>query len=1707
MAPLAAGSTPLVVRFKANASRAQRSAAIAAIGARQVGELGQLRAHVVQAGPGQAARLMAAYARHPLVQSVAPAVKLGIAQTALPTATAATPSSTPARTATAAPASTSTAAATLAASSTAAATATATTPPGSRTPAATATAAPTTAATAAPQTATPAPTGTVAATPTAATPTMSPTALATAAPPSDPLYPQQWALQAIGWSRVWNPAAASATVKIAVLDTGVDASHPDLAGRMAAGQSFTGGNPATDPNGHGTAMAGIAAASTNNGAGIAGVAFAGATVQPVQVLAADGTGYDSDVSAGIVWAADNGAKVILLAMSSPTYSSLLNDAAAYAWSRGAVVVAATGNGGGATPSYPAGLPNVLGATATDQNGRLAGFSNSGDAAVAAPGVNVETLSPGGGYRTVSGTSASAAIVAGEAALLLSSGLGNAAAANQVRAGVDPLPGTAALWGQVDLPKALGAALPAVATATPFATPTGTATAVLAAAGLPAATTATQVYGQNNSFSTSGTGTTSTTMSNPYQAAVNSFGDLYVADTSNNRILYFASGSTTATQVYGQLGSFTSSVANNGGVSATSMSNPYGVAVDGANNLYVADSNNNRVLFFPLTGGQHYAQTTATVVYGQASLTGSSPGLSSTGLNQPRSVAVSPTGDLYVVDQNNNRVLFFANGSTTATQVYGQGGAFNTNSANNGGLSADSLSQPFGVAVDPGGNLYIADSANNRELYYPKAGGQNYAQTTATRVYGQFGSFTSAAANNGGFSADSLGSPLFNVAFSPSGDVYMADQNRILFFPGTSTTATAVYGQAGSFTSDGCTGTSTTGLCGEHGVATDSSGNLYVVDGAQNRVLLFPASGTSVSNSTVTASPTSVTADGVTTSTITVTLLDSSSNPVAGDTVILSPSSGASIISAASGPSDASGQVTFTVHDSIAELVAYAATDTTSGVPIAQTASVTFTPGVVSAGTSTVTAAPGSVAADGVATSTITVTLKDANGNAIPGKTVTLAAGSGSSVISAASGPSTVSGIVTFTVHDAVAEALSYTATDSTDSVVLTQTAAVIFTAGAVNGGTSTVTAAPASVAADGTTASTITVTLKDANGNGVSGKTVTLAAGSGSSIISAASGPSTVAGVVTFSVTDTVAESVTYTATDASDTILVTQTAAVTFQSGAVSSSLSMVAASPASVLADGTSTSTITVTLNDSNGNPVSGKTVTLAGSGSSTISAASGPSTAAGVVTFTVRDSAVESATYTATDTTDSVTLILTASVSFTAGPVAAQASTVAANPSSVNADGTVSTVSVTLNDGLGHGVSGKTVTLTAASGSSAISPSSAITGTGGLATFGVKDTTAESVTYTATDVTDSNLSVGTATVTFVSGATATPTVTSTPAPSTQNQNQQPATNQGATVAGGSTVNANGSVTINAGTSSVSGAASVVGSAGPNSGVADLPATFSLATSFVTSTGEVASPPIDVASITGTAPESVTASISGPSVVLGGNVALAVTGDMLAGVPGGKLTVSFTANPSTGGPATALLGPGFMLTDPGSPGRTILGINFADGNGNPVTSFPSKFPIEMKYNATDVGQAQGNASKLTGAYVIDALSPPTENPLGLPIGAVVLFPQENVSTNTTTGTVTVLTQVLGSTVSVVTNPVGYVQTTSADVTEFSSFDPNTSQSFGTKAAQSYLQVVEPPIGNRLLVLDPDTGNYSYVNSTDVAPSGPPPARSSSAVVRGLLN
>src|SRR3954453_2106336 len=233
------------------------------------------------------------------------------------------------------------------------------------------------------------------------------------ATPNDPSYDSQWALSKIGWDSAYGTGTPAGSATVAVLDTGVDATA-DLNGNLVAGASMLDGVTGTsDPNGHGTAMASIVAAGVDNGTGIAGVGYQGVSVMPVKVLGADGTGQDSDIVRGVVYAADHGADVILMSFSNPGRSEALQAAADYAWSKGAVLVAATGNDGSTAATFPAGLAKVVGVSATTRDDSLWTGSNSGgDTFLAPPGVDIAS-----GSGAVTGTSASAAIAAGAAALV------------------------------------------------------------------------------------------------------------------------------------------------------------------------------------------------------------------------------------------------------------------------------------------------------------------------------------------------------------------------------------------------------------------------------------------------------------------------------------------------------------------------------------------------------------------------------------------------------------------------------------------------------------------------------------------------------------------------------------------------------------------------------------------------------------------------------------------------------------------------------------------------------------------------------------------------------------------------------------------------------------------------------------------------------------------------------------------------------------------------------------------------------------------------------------------------------------------------------------------------------------------------------------------------------------------------------------------
>lgn len=259
---------------------------------------------------------------------------------------------------------------------------------------------------------------------------------ATSITPNDAYWPYQRSeLERIAAPQGWAITSGSGSVTIAILDSGVNVSHPEFAGRLAAGYDFV--NSDADPSddfGHGTMVAGIAAATGNNAIGVAGIDWQ-ARIMPVKVLGASGAGYSSVIAKGIVWAADQGARVINMSFGSSYESSTLKSAVEYAASKNVVMVAAAGNESTATVDYPAANPNVIAVSATRAD-QLASFSSYGpEVEVCAPGSMLYTTTMVGGYGYCSGTSAAAPVVAGLASLALSAdpSLDAAAVRERIRA--------------------------------------------------------------------------------------------------------------------------------------------------------------------------------------------------------------------------------------------------------------------------------------------------------------------------------------------------------------------------------------------------------------------------------------------------------------------------------------------------------------------------------------------------------------------------------------------------------------------------------------------------------------------------------------------------------------------------------------------------------------------------------------------------------------------------------------------------------------------------------------------------------------------------------------------------------------------------------------------------------------------------------------------------------------------------------------------------------------------------------------------------------------------------------------------------------------------------------------------------------------------------------------------------------------------------
>ena len=234
--------------------------------------------------------------------------------------------------------------------------------------------------------------------------------------PSDPLA-TSWTYGAAGLPGAWELTTGSPAVVIAVVDSGVDGSHPDLAGALEAGYDFVDGDTsATDSQGHGTAVAGIAAARANNVIGAAGVCWR-CLIMPLRVIGPEGYAPNARTAAAVDYAVEHGAAVVNISLYGENLNTRLQDAVRRARAAGVVVVAAAGNEGGRLREYPAAYPPVLSVGATAEDGRLTSYSSRGDWVKLAAPACAPTTQLGGGFGAGCGTSGATPVVAGIAALL------------------------------------------------------------------------------------------------------------------------------------------------------------------------------------------------------------------------------------------------------------------------------------------------------------------------------------------------------------------------------------------------------------------------------------------------------------------------------------------------------------------------------------------------------------------------------------------------------------------------------------------------------------------------------------------------------------------------------------------------------------------------------------------------------------------------------------------------------------------------------------------------------------------------------------------------------------------------------------------------------------------------------------------------------------------------------------------------------------------------------------------------------------------------------------------------------------------------------------------------------------------------------------------------------------------------------------------
>ena|GEM_PF-1224305 len=532
----------------------------------------------------------------------------------------------------------------------------------------------------------------------------------------------------------------------------------------------------------------------------------------------------------------------------------------------------------------------------------------------------------------------------------------------------------------------------------------------------------------------------------------------------------------------------------------------------------------------------------------------------------------------------------------------------------------------------------------------------------------------------------------------------------------------------------------------------------VTNGSPASVTFLPGPA-SATNTTISSSHSSVTTDGIATSTLTVQAKDAQGNNLisSGGTVTLADNSTTAILSGVTDLNN--GTYTATISNTAAETVTISGTiagnTISSGNP-----TITFTPGTVSAAKSTITISLAAVTTDSGATSTVTVQAKDAQGNNLTSSsgTVTLAENSGTAILSGVTDLS--NGTYTATISNTAAETVTISGTIA-GNTISSGNPSISFTPGLVSAVHSTISVSLASVTTDSGATSTVTVQAKDAQGNNLtnSGGTVTLAENSETAILSGVTDHSN--GSYTATISNTVAETVTISGTIAGNTIS-SGNPTITFTPGLVSALHSTISVSLTSVISDGNASSTITVQAKDTQGNNLtnSADTVTLA-TNSLTAVLSGVTNLNNGAYTATISNSLAETVTISGAVAGNPISSG-NPTITFTPGLVSAAHSTISVSLTSVTTDGgATSTVTVQAEDAQGNDLTSSSGTVTLAINSATAVLSDVTDHSNGTYTATISNTLAERVTISGT-IAGNNISSGNQTITFSPGLASVVTTT---------------------------------------------------------------------------------------------------------------------------------------------------------------------------------------------------------------------------------------------------------------------------------------------------------------------------------------------------------